>query len=169
MKRIIMTSISLALMLSISIVIAQEKLWVSSDNAKLKADKSASSETITTIPLGTEVTVLVSEGKWYRVLIPSGREGWIYRGRLSDAPPAKETQKESEDLFAFMPGSKISADESDTARSIRGLSSETEQYAKNRRTPAAYKRALDRILAMSVEEREVEDFLRNGRVGEYAE
>lgn len=169
MKRIIITSISLALMLSISMAIAQDKLWVSSDNSALKADKSASSETITTIPFGSEVTVLASEGKWYRILTPSGREGWIYRGRLSDSPPPKETQKESEDLFAFMPGSKISADEADTARSIRGLSSETEEYSKNRRTPEAYKKALDHVLAMSVEKREVEDFLRKGRVGEYAE
>lgn len=169
MKRIITISTSLSLMLFITVGVAQERLWVSSDKAKLKAEKSASSETITSIPLGSEVTVIDIEGKWYRILSASGREGWIYRGRLSASPPVKETQNESGDLFAFMPGSKIRADEADTARSIRGLSDETEQYAKNRRTPAAYKRALDRVLAWSVEEREVEDFLRRGKVGEYAE
>ena len=93
----------------------------------------------------------------------------MYRGRLSRTPPEEETQKQEEGgLFAFVPGSKIQADEADTARSIRGLSSETEEYARNSGTPAEYKRALDRVLAMSVSERELEMFLREGKIGEYA-
>ena len=119
--------------------------------------------------MGDEVTVLAFEGKWYNVLDPSGKEGWIYRGKLSDSPPAEEVQKESENLFAFFPGSKIEADEANSSRSIRGLSSETEQYAKNRQTPAACKMALDNVLAMSINEAELEEFLKNGKIGEYSE
>ncbi|MDB9823033.1 SH3 domain-containing protein [Deltaproteobacteria bacterium] len=169
MRRIILTSISLVLLFSVSMVLAQDKLWVSSDSAKLKTDKSASSETIDTLSIGIEVTVLASEGKWYNVLDPSGKQGWIYRGKLSDSPPAEEVKKESEDLFAFLPGSNIEADEADSARSIRGLSSETEQYAKNKQTPAAYQEALDRVLAMSIGEVELEEFLKTGKIGEYSE
>ena len=93
----------------------------------------------------------------------------MYRGYLSDTPPAEEVKKESEDLFAFLPGSRIEADESDTARSIRGLSEETEQYATNRGTPAKYKRALDNVLAMEIKEKDLEAFLKTGHIGEYAE
>ena len=168
MKRIIIC-LTMVLLLSISVVLAQEKRWISSGRAKLKADKSASSETITTLSIGTEVTVIAQEGRWYRILTPSGEEGWIYRGRLSDSPPAEEIKEESDNLFAFMPGSSIEADEADTARSIRGLSRETEQYAQSRGTPTEYKRALDRVLAMGVSEQALEEFLRNGKIGEYAE
>ncbi|MFC1534790.1 SH3 domain-containing protein, partial [Thermodesulfobacteriota bacterium] len=168
MIRPIMTYISLVMIFSISIAAAQEKLWVSSGRAKLKVEKSASSDTISTIPIGTEVTVLASAGRWYKILTPSFEEGWMYRGRLSDSPPAKETMEDSDNLFVSMSGSKIGAEEADTARSIRGLSSETEQYARNRGTPAEYQRALDRVLAMSVGEGELEKFLRNGNIGEYA-
>ena len=92
--------------------------------------------------------------------------------KLSEAKKKKvteEVQKESEDLFAFLPGSNIEADEANSARSIRGLSNETEQYAQNRQTPAAYQEALDRVLAMSVSQGEVEEFLKSGKIGEYSE
>ena len=47
--------------LSFSVVFAQNKMWVTSGRAKLKTDKKASSKTIATLPMGTEVTVLASE------------------------------------------------------------------------------------------------------------
>ena len=98
----------------------------------------------------------------------SGQEGWIYGGRLSRTPPEKKSQDEAGNLFAGMSGSKIGADEADTSRSIRGLSSETEQYAKNRGTPDTYKKALDGVLSMGVTEQELEAFLMKGKIGEYA-
>ena len=160
--------LAICLGLSISMVFAQDKLWVSSERAKLKADRKASSKTITTMKLGTEVSVLGSEKRWYKIRVPSGEEGWMYRGKLSESQPAKEVQEESENLMTSLPDSKIKADEADTARSMRGLSPETEEYAKNRGTPASCQKALDRVLAMSVSENELEAFLRQGKIGEYA-
>lgn len=168
MKRDAIWLAAIIIVLMSGAVFAQEKLWVSSDKAKLMSESSASSATVTTLPMGTEVTVLVKDGRWYNVSSAAGENGWIYRGRLSDSPPAEEVQKESEDLFAFMPGSSIQADEADTARSIRGLSPETEQYAKGKGTPAEYKAALDKVLALSIDERELNGFLSRGKIGEYA-
>ena len=168
MKRNVLWLTAIVLVLCAGVVSGQEKMWVSSDRAKLKTGGSASSMTVTTLPMGAEVTVFEKEGRWYRTSSAAGEEGWIYRGRLSDSPPAEEVQKESEDLFAFMPGSSIQADEADTARSIRGLSPETEQYANSKGTPAEYKVVLDRILALGVNERELEVFLSRGKIGEYA-
>ena len=91
----------------------------------------------------------------------------MYRGKLSDAPPAKETE-ESGNLFSSMQASSISADEAQTSRSIRGLSKETEQYAKQRKTPEAYQRALDQVLAIRITDKEVDVFLKQGKIGEFA-
>ncbi|MFH1350529.1 MAG: SH3 domain-containing protein [Pseudomonadota bacterium] len=159
---------TLGLGLSLSVAMAQQRMWVTSDGAKLKAENTASSKTIVSLPIGTEVTVLVSEGSWYRVRASSGEEGWIYRGRLSQTQPAKKGEGETGGLFASMPGSRVKVDEADTARSIRGLSRETEEYAKSRRTPVEYREALDRVLAVGVTEKELEVFLREGKIGEYA-
>ncbi|MBU1904611.1 MAG: SH3 domain-containing protein [Proteobacteria bacterium] len=146
---------------------AADALWVASEGAKLKADHSASSETLATVPMGTRVTVLESESRWYRVRTASGGEGWIYRGKLSDTAPEKETG-DTGNLLSGLGGSNISADEAQTSRSIRGLSKETEQYAKNTKTPEAYKQALDQVLAIRVTDEQLGVFLRAGKIGEYA-
>ena len=165
LKMIFLVPLGLALLTHLSF--AQQKMWVTSDKATLKADKTASAATLATLSNGSEVTVVSSADRWYRVRTASGKEGWIYGGRLSSAPPA--TGGQSDNLFADMGGSKISAGEADTARSIRGLSRETEQYAKRRRTPEAYQKALDQVLALSVGEKQVEKFLERGKIGEYAQ
>jgi len=41
---------ALSLILFISVAVAQEKLWVSSESAKLKQEKQISSRTISTLP-----------------------------------------------------------------------------------------------------------------------
>ncbi|MFH1491036.1 MAG: SH3 domain-containing protein, partial [Pseudomonadota bacterium] len=71
------------------------------------------------------------------------------------------------DLLSGVLGSGIKADEADTARSIRGLSSETEEYANNRGTPKDYRAALDGVLSLQVTSKELEIFLKEGRIGEY--
>lgn len=155
------------LCLSFSIGFAQETQWVTSEGAKLKRDHKASSETIATLPIGTEVLILDSEKRWRYIRTPSNQKGWIYRGRLSDSPPEREAEG-TENLFSSLTGSGISADEADTGRSIRGLSTETEEYARKTGTPVSYQRALDRVLAMRISEKELVVFLKNGKIGEYA-
>jgi uncharacterized protein YgiM (DUF1202 family) len=148
---------------------AQSRMWVTSDNATLKADSKASSATIARLSIGTEVDVVGKEGRWFQVRTVSGQRGWVYGGRLSANPPAKETQENPMgDMLGGLSGSDISSDKASTSRSIRGLSPETEVYAENRRTPEMYKRALDRVLSRAVSDRDVESFLREGQIGEYA-
>ena len=142
-------------------------MWVTSDKARLKSKPKASSTTLSTIPVGAKVSVLKSEKRWYRVRTVSGEKGWMYRGKLSDTPPAKETEK-SDNLFSSMQGSSIGADEAQTSRSMRGLSKETEQYAQKRKTPKVYKKALDQVLAIRITDKEVDVFLKAGKIGEYA-
>ncbi len=147
---------------------AAETLWVTSDNAQLKESASASSRTIATVPIGVEVKVLKSEKRWHQIRIPSGEQGWMYRGRLSETAPEQASKEGGGDLFGTLASSNIKADEASTGRSIRGLSEETEEYAKNRNTPQATKEALDRVLALQISEQELQDFLKKGKIGEYA-
>ncbi|MBI4775083.1 MAG: SH3 domain-containing protein [Deltaproteobacteria bacterium] len=158
-----------SLMFAGALALAQSTLWVTSQAAKLKADKKASSETIATLAVGDEVKLVSEEGSWYKIRTSDGREGWMYRGRLSDSPPQKEVEGEGTQLFSALSGSSIQADEADTARSIRGLSKESATYAENQGTPAKYKEALDRVLSINVTEDELFAFLREGKIGEYAE
>ena len=149
-------------------VIAAEMLWVSSEGAKLKMEPSASSDTIEALPVGSELQVDSSEGSWYKVTTKSNHSGWVYRGKVSTAQPEGKEEKGGGGLFGALPGSSVQASSADTSRSIRGLSPAAKEYAAATRTPEVYEKALDRVLDLKVTDREIEEFLREGKIGEYS-
>jgi len=153
------------------VVGAQKKVWVSTTDAKLKAEKAVSSATIANLPVGTQLTVHALKNRWYQVSAPDGKKGWIYRGKVSGEPPRKEGGEANPlgTLIGGLTGSNIQADASDTSRSMRGLSPEAEAYADRTGTPKQYKKALDAVLSTKTSDREIEQFLKAGKIGEYAE
>jgi len=151
---------------------AADALWVSSEGAILKAQRSSTAAGVADLPVGMELIRLEYEKRWYRVRIPDGREGWIYRGKVSETPPAKETAAQEDSLGGLLgglTGSSIRADTADTSRSIRGLSPEAREYARQKGTPESCQQALDEVLALKTGSAEIEGFLREGHIGEYAE
>jgi len=150
--------------------LAQEKLYVSSEGAKLKAEKSASSDTVAELPVGTALQVLGQEESWYKVSA-GGKSGWIYRGKVSATPPEASRQG-GDNLFSGGGSSAILVSEADSARSMRGLNESEQQAAKAAGRPARplsdYQHALDKVLAEKVGQKELESFLKAGRIGEYA-
>jgi len=115
------------------------------------------------------VEILDKRGRWYRIRAPSGSKGWLYQGRLSRNEPVSESGSKSGDLFGELTGSKVKAREADTSRSIRGLSPETRAYAENQHTSKKYRKSLEKVLNRKVSGKELANFLRQGRIGEYAE
>jgi uncharacterized protein YgiM (DUF1202 family) len=146
---------------------AQEKVWVTSAGAKVMSEAAATAKAVETVPVGTELTVLSTKDKWFQVSLPSGEKGWIFRGKVSTSPP--EAEREGGGLLGALGKSSIEGGSADTSRSMRGLSPAAEQYAQNAKTPAEYKKAVDGVLALQVKEAEVDAFLREGKIGEYAE
>ena len=159
--------VALVLMMT-GVVMAAEMLWVVSEGAKLKMEPSASSETIEGLPVGSELTLDSSEGSWYKVTTKSNKTGWVYRGKVSSTQPEGKEDKGGGGLFGALPGSSIEVSAADTSRSIRGLSPAAKEYAASAKTPEAYQKALDAVLARKVTEKEVEDFLIEGKIGEYS-
>ena len=149
-------------------VIAAETLWVISEGAKLKMEPSASSETIETLQVGSELSEDSSEGSWYKVTTKSNKTGWIYRGKVSTTQPEGKEDKGGGGLFGALPGSSVQASAADTSRSIRGLSPAAKEYAESTKTPEIYQKALDRLLDLRVTDREIEEFLKEGKIGEYS-
>ncbi len=175
MKRIIKRHFIaiLIVLLTITAAAAVQYVWVSSARAKLKADKAASSRTLTKLPVGTKLSVLALENRWYFVKTSRGKKGWIYRGRVSQKPPAASSKSGEKDslggLLAGVTGSSIQADEADTDRSIRGLSPEAREYARRTGKSEQYQKAVDQVLTMQIKDAEIEQFLQKGGIGEYAQ
>ncbi len=160
----------LALLLVAITAMAEEKRWVSSEGTTLKAEASASSENVTDLNVGTEVSVVESGGRWLKVKTAAGKEGWVYAGRVSETPPAAEVTGDGGGIFGgSLQKSQIKTAKADSARSIRGLSPEATKYAKDRGTPEMYKKSLDVVLARKVSPKELKAFLKEGNIGEFAQ
>ncbi len=168
MQKLIITIIALLL----AVVGGQawaESRWVASEGTTLKAEAAATSDNLADLPVGTEVSVLEDAGRWLKVKTTAGKEGWLYTGRVADAPPAAEVTGGDGGIFGgSMQQSQINTAKADSARSIRGLSPEVAQYAKQRGTPEGLRKALDGIVARKVSPKEVRAFLQEGKIGEYA-
>jgi len=157
----------------VTVCVAATTLYVTSENAQLKSGNSSSSSTIMELGRGAELTLVARQGRWYQVTTDTNNTGWIYRGKVSESKP------ESDDtggdgagiggLLSGLSGSDINADAADSSRSIRGLSLEAKEYARATGTPKQSQDALDSVISRTVSDRDIELFLKNGRIGEYAD
>lgn len=129
-------------------------LWVAVDEAPLRAAPSAESGVLARLKRGTEVRLVQAQGSWSRIQPQGGQEGWFYQGHLSgeQPPPALGS------LFAPLPQSIILAETAETARSTRSHS------------PARAKGCEELMAALDLHltPEGLEDFLRQGGIGEYA-
>jgi uncharacterized protein YgiM (DUF1202 family) len=169
MRTTVVSTLALLLVLAGTVALAEEKRWVSSDGTTMKSEASVSSADVAPLPVGMELSVLESGGRWLKVRAANGKEGWVYAGRVADVPPSAEVAGEAGLFGDTLQSSQIKTAKSDSARSIRGLSPEVDQYARQRGTPEVFKKELDKILARKVNARELKAFLRDGKLGEYAQ
>lgn len=143
--------------------------WVVGAGTTLKSGATATSADIVPLEVGTQVLVLENAGRWLKVQTAAKKTGWVFAGRLSSTPPVTEVAASAGLFAASAQQSQIEIAKADSARSVRGLSPETENYARERGTPQEYRQALDQILARQVRKEEVTAFMRAGKLGEFAQ
>jgi len=166
---------------------ADDYVWVSSMNAKLKKERSAASKTLSNLPIHTRLNVKSLVKRWYFVETSEGVNGWIYRGKVTDIPPKEEKIADASNnnlfgnIFGEMMESDIESDTHHTDRSIRGLSAdnryekkkgmtdEGKEYARMTAADQKYQKALDNLLKMNITDKELNVFLKQGKIGEYAQ
>lgn len=81
---------------------------VSGDNVNIRSNPDTTSEIVTKLNKGQKLSYFARSGDWYRVQLPDGKFGWIYkefflvrdsdasRGVVQDAAPKVEQPKEPE-------------------------------------------------------------------------
>jgi len=167
---------------------AGDYVWVSSMNAKLKKERGAASHTLKKLPMHTRLFVKSYVKRWYFVETKAGEKGWIYRGKVTDTPPIQEEKKPETNndslfgtIFGDMVDSDIASDTSHSDRSIRGFSAENryerktgisndgKDYARMSAVDQKYQKALDDLLRIKISDRELDSFLKQGKIGAYSE
>ena len=102
--------------------------YVSVPKARLKSDKSASATTVSEILRGTKLKVLnKGDGRWMQVAIADKPNvtGWIYFNKLVDEKP-----KDVKNHLAF--GGGIQTSDLETGGAIRGLKKVSQNYASEK-------------------------------------
>lgn len=159
--------------IGVCIAIAGATLYVTSETAELKSETSSSSDTLAELPRGAVLTEISTEGRWIKVTTKDSRTGWIYRGKVSEEKPEIEDVEDDGEgvgtLLGGLSGSDINADAADSSRSIRGLSPEAKEYAEATGSPQQSQDALDSVISRTVKNDVIDAFLKQGKIGEYAD
>lgn len=142
-----------------------DSVYVSAKTAQLRSGKTSLDPVVANLQFGQELEVVSREDKWIQVQTSSGAKGWIYSTKVSSTKPSGS----GSDLASL--GERFRrGDPSVTASAgARGLDKASESYANRTGITKQYRDAVDRMTAYKIPDDEIQDFLKNGRLGEYAQ
>jgi hypothetical protein len=158
MRNVARAALFLALLAALAMpgsALAQNALWVRVDAAPLRGGPSAETEVLARLTRGTEVRLIQSQQGWSRIATVSGQEGWLYQGHVSSEQPPPALSS----LFDPLPPSMILAEAADSARSTRSHPSDRATGCEE----------LQAALDLRLPPEALEEFLRQGGIGEYAQ
>lgn len=162
----------LAIMISCVTVIAMtgaafgESVYVAAKSAQLRSGKTSLDPVVASVKLGESLDVVTREDRWLQVQTAKGIKGWIYHNNVSSSKPAS-----GDNELAALGKSFRRTDASDVTASAgaRGLDKASEGYAKRSGITQQQRDAVDRMTAYKIPDEEIQQFLKTGKLGEYAD
>ena len=142
-----------------------ETVYVQAKTAQLRAGKTSLDAMVGNVKFGDALEVVGRDGSWMEVKTSTGAKGWIFANKTSPSKPSG-----TNDTLAKLGQSMRSGDASSTTASAgaRGLDKASEGYANRTGISARDREAVDRMTAYQIPDQEVEEFMREGGLGEYA-
>lgn len=142
-----------------------ETVYVQARTAQLRTGKTSLDAVVGTVKFGDALDVVGRDGNWVEVKTAAGAKGWIFASKTSASKPSG-----TNDTLAKLGQSMRGGDASATTASAgaRGLDKASEGYANRAGVSARDRDAVDRMTAYQIPDQEVEEFLREGGLGEYA-
>jgi hypothetical protein len=144
-----------------------DTVYVQAKNAKLRAGKTSLDPVIADLRFGDALEVLRTQGRWLEVETAQGAKGWIFAGKTTPTRPAA-----SEDDPLAMLGKSFRRTEAGAVTAsagARGLDKVSEGYANRVGITQQQRDAIDRMAAYRISDQDVEEFLKEGGLGEYAQ
>jgi hypothetical protein len=147
------------------IPVRAETLYVQAKTAQLRVGKTSLDPVLTNVRYGEAVEVLSRDGNWTEVKTDGGAKGWIFSNKLSASKPSG-----GNDALARLGQSMRSGEASSSTASAgaRGLDKTSEGYADRAGISQRDREAVDRMTGYQVSDEEIEQFLKEGGLGEYA-
>lgn len=146
-------------------VAAAETVYVQATTAKLRSGKTSLDTMVADLKFGEALEVLRKEGGWLEVRTAAAVTGWIFANKTTATKPAG-----GDDFLAKLGKSmrRKEASEVTASAGARGLDKVSEEYAKRVGMTQQDRDAVDRMTAYKLTDQDVEDFLKDGGLGEYA-
>ncbi len=145
-----------------------ETMYVKTAETKVMKAESAQADVIQVLDEGTAVEVTQKSSKFFKVALPGGKEGWVFKFKLSADAPAGGGGGDGM-LESIGGKQKIAARESGSGSSIRGLSPVSEKHAQSKGISAKNIQSVKQMESFKVSREDLEKFLRDGKLGEYAQ
>lgn len=145
--------------------VSAETVYVQAKTAPLRAGKTSLDAVVGSVKFGEALEVVGRDGSWMDVKTSSGARGWIFANKTTTSKSSGNN-----DSLAKLGQSMRGGDASATTASAgaRGLDKASEGYANRAGVSSRYREAVDRMTAYQIPDQEVEEFLREGGLGEYA-
>lgn len=142
-----------------------ETIYVQARTAQLRAGKTSLDAVVGNVKFGDALEVVGRDGNWVEVKTSAGAKGWIFANKTASSKPSG-----TNDTLVKLGQSMRGGDASATTASAgaRGLDKASEGYANRAGVSARDRDAVDRMTAYQIPDQEVEEFLREGGLGEYA-
>lgn len=143
-----------------------EALYIGAKKAQLRAGKTSLDQTVATLDFGDQVEVIEKSGSWLKVKTRSGVMGWIYINKVTALKPSNRSGPLASlgRIFRRTEASEITA-----TAGARGLDKVSEDYANRVGITEEHREAVDRMTGYQLSDQEFEVFLKEGRLGEYAQ
>jgi len=143
-----------------------ETLYVAAKSAQLRSGKTSLDPVVATLKLGETLEVVKRDDRWLHVRTAKGVTGWIFSNNVSSSKPAGGDTE-----LAALGQSVRRTDASAVTASAgaRGLDKASEDYANRTGITQQQREAVDRMTAYKLPDEDIQEFLKSGRLGEYAE
>lgn len=155
---------------------ADEVMFVKTKSAKLKDKPRGTAKDIDTLPFKAKVSITKKDNLWREVKF-EGKAGWILKTNLSTEEPADDPSLTAAD------GKRYSSEDVDAQSAVRGVSPTATKFAESNGISQIHRDYLDyhqsfvisdRVLDRPgtknpITEEDLNRFLEEGKIGEYAE
>lgn len=158
--------VSLVTALTMTDAASGETLYVAAKSAQLRSGKTSLDPVVATLKLGEPLEVVKRDDRWVQIRTAKGVTGWIFSNHVSASKPAG-----GDNELAALGQSVRRTDASAVTASAgaRGLDKASEDYANRAGITQQHREAVDRMTAYKIPDQDIQEFLKSGRLGEYAE
>jgi len=158
-------TLMIGLCLSTGIALA-DTIYVQAKTGKLRAGKTSLDIVVADVKFGDALEMLRKDGNWLEVQTSAGTKGWIFAGKTTITKPVGSGDSDLARLGQSVRRSE--AGEVTATAGARGLDKASEGYANRAGITQRDRDAVDHMTAYRMSDQEIEAFLKEGGLGEYA-